>query len=334
MEASDTDISGWQLRATEDGIQILDSILWLDARFTRDLSFLSSACCLSGRTEARVISTEETVKLLAINNIKLNALICPYNQIVSLGQLRMELLPSGAGLGAASLWVEQRQGTLLYAPQLQPQKTGITRLMQLKHADTLVLGARHPFPAHHHPSRKKEKDRLLQALQQCMAQGEYPIILCEPYAVAQEICRFLAEHGIEPAVHKSIYRINQIYGMYGSDLGAYSLLHKRLREKKVLILPLSTYSKPIDRKPLPDGPIFCVEESLQQTSWPDLRRPVAERFFISSSGDGRELKSIIQSVSPREVFVSGPYAKQYAEELSTQKLPIHALYPSHLPTLF
>jgi hypothetical protein len=61
---------------------------------------------------------------------------------------------------------------------------------------------------------------------------------------------------------------------------------------------------------------------------------VAERFFISSSGDGRELKSIIQSVSPREVFVTGPYAKQYAEELSTQKLPVQALYPSHLPTLF
>ena len=157
MEASETDISGWQLRATEDGIQIRDSILWLDARFTRDLSFLSSACCLSGRTEARVITTEETVKLLAINNIKLNALICPYNQIVSLGQLRMELLPSGTGLGASSLWVEQRHGSLLYAPQLQPQKTGITRVMQLKPADTLILGARSPFPAHHHASRKKRR---------------------------------------------------------------------------------------------------------------------------------------------------------------------------------
>jgi hypothetical protein len=77
-----------------------------------------------------------------------------------------------------------------------------------------------------------------------------------------------------------------------------------------------------------------VEESTLQTSWPDLRRPVAERFFISSSGDGRELKSIIQSVGPREVFVTGPYAKQYSDELSTQKLPVHALYPSHLPTLF
>jgi len=334
MEASDTDISGWQLRATEDGIQIQDSILWLDARFTRDLSFLSSACCLSGRTEARVITTEETVKLLAINNIKLNALVCPYNQIVSLGQLRMELLPSGTGLGAASLWVEQRQGSLLYASQLQPQKTGITRQMQLKAADTLVLGARSPFPAHHHQSRKKEKERLLQALQQRIAQGEYPVILCEPYAVAQELCRFLTDHGIEPAVHKSIYRINQMYGIYGSDLGSYSLLHKRLREKRVLILPLSRHGKPTDRRPLPDGPIFCIEESSQQPSIPDLRRPAAERFFISSSGDGRELKTIIQSVSPRVVYVTGPYAKQYADELSTPRLPVQALFPSHLPTLF
>lgn len=334
MEASDTDISSWHLRATEDGIQIRDSILWLDARFTRDLSFLSSACCLSGRTEARVITTEETVKLLAINNIKLNALICPYNQTVALGQLKMELLPSGTGLGSASLWVEQRHGSLLYAPQLQPQKTGITRVMQLKQADTLVLGARSPFPAHHHASRKKEKERLLQAVQERLAQGEYPVILCEPYAIAQEICKYLAEHGIEPAVHKSIYRINQIYAMYGSDLGSFHLLHKRLRDKKVLILPGSNLTRAVDRRPLPDGPIFCIEESPQLPSSPDLRRPVAERFFMSSYGDARELKSIIQTVNPREVLVSGPYAKQYAEELSSSKLSVEAIFPSHLPNLF
>ncbi|MCX6130313.1 MAG: hypothetical protein NTX25_14775 [Proteobacteria bacterium] len=334
MEASESDISSWQLRATEDGIQIRDSILWLDARFTGDLSFLSSACSLNGRTGARVITTEETAKLLALNHIKLNALICPYNQTVALGQLRMELLPSGAGLGGASLWVEQRHGSLLYAPQLQAQKTGMTRVMQLKPADTLILGAHTPFPANHHSSRRKEKERLLLAVQNRLAQGEFPLILCEPFAVAQEICKLLTDAGIEPAVHKSIDRINRIYELYGSDLGSYSLLHKRLKAKHTLILPVSNPAHAISRLPLPEGPIFYIEDSPQLTTWPDLRRGVAERFSISSGCDARELKTVIQTVKPREVLVTGPYAKNYADELSTAKVPVTALFPSHLPTLF
>lgn len=333
MEANDTETTGWRLRPTEDGIQIHDSILWLDARFTGDLSFLSSAHFLSGRTSSRVITTEETVKLLAINSIKLNALVCPYNQLISIGQLKLELLPSGAALGGASLYVETRQGSLLYAPQLQAHKSGTTRTMQLKAADTLILGARTPFPAHHHPSRKKEKDRLLQAISSQIARGEYPLIFCEPFAVAQELCKSLSEAGLPLAVHKSIYRINKVYEHYGSDLGTYSLLHRRLREKKIIILPLHAH-KSQQQRPLPEGPIFCVEESPVQLTQPDLMRGVEERFVISSSCDARDLRAMIQTVDPREVFFTGAYARQYETELSSSKYPVRALFPSHLPVLF
>ncbi len=333
MEANDTETTRWRLRPTEDGIQVDDSILWLDARYTGDLSFLSSAQLLSSRTQSRVITTEETVKLLAINSIKLNALVRPYNQLVSIGQLRLELLPSGAALGGASLMVETRQGTLLYAPHLQPHKTGTTRTMQLKQADTLILGAHTPFPSHHHPSRKKEKERLLQAVSNQLAQGAHPIILCEPYAVAQELCKSMAEAGIPLAVHKSIYRINKIYEFYGSELGPYSLLHRRLRDKKVIIWPLPTSKTGVQRL-LPEGPLFCVEDSISTSSFPDLMRTVAERFIISSGCDGRDLKSIIQTVDPREVYFTGPYARQYETELSSSKYPVRALFPSHLPLLF
>jgi hypothetical protein len=335
METNETGTTGWRLRPTEDGIQISDSILWLDARFTGDLSFLSSAHCLTGRTEARVITTEETVRLLGINHIKLNALVCPYNQVIALGQLKMELLPSGAALGGASLYVETRQGTLLYAPQLQAHKTGITRTMQLKSADTLILGARTPYPAQHHPSRKKEKDRLLQAVQAYIARGDYPVILCEPFAVAQELCKLFAGADIPLAVSKSIYRINKVYEQYGSELGGYSLLHRKLREKKLVLLPLEKPSvRANSGRPLPEGPLFCVEESVVQNTHPDLMRPVNERFIISSSCDGRDLKSIIQTVEPREVYFTGPYAKQYELELASSKIPVQALFPSHLPVLF
>ncbi len=334
MELSGTDTGNWRLRQTEDGIQVDDSILWLDARFTGGLSFLSSAHGLSGRTDAKVITTEETLKLLAINNIKLNALVRPYNQPISIGQLRLELLPSGAALGGSSLYVETRAGSLLYAPQLQAHKTGITRTMQLQPADTLILGANTPFPEQNHPSRKKEKERLLQAVQAYVERGEYPVIFCEPYAIAQEISKLLSEAGIPLAVHKSIYRIHKIYEMYGSELGSYNLLHRRLREPHVMIVPMQPTSRKIGQTPLPEGPIFTIEESINEETPVDLVRPIVERFVIGSTCDARDFKSVIQAVHPREVYFTGPYAKQYAAELKSSKYSVHALHPSHLPALF
>jgi hypothetical protein len=223
---------------------------------------------------------------------------------------------------------------MLYAPHLQAQKTGITRIMQLQPADTLILGANSPFPEQNYPSRKKEKDRLLQAVLAYVARGEYPIIMCEPYAVAQEIAKLLSEASLPLAVHKSIYRINKVYEMYGSDLGTYHLLHRRLRDPHVIILPWShSPKKPAQALSL-EGPIFSIEESLYEHALLDLQRPVVERFIIGSSCDGRDLKSVIQAVRPKDVYFSGPYAKQYAVELRSTKFHVHSLYPSHLPSLF
>lgn len=334
MQANETDIASWRLRPTEDGIQLSDSILWLDARFTTDLSFLSSASGLSGRTPSQVITTEETCRLLTMNRIQLNALICPYNQTISIGPLRLELLPSGAGLGAASLYIETPNGNIMYAPKLQPQKTGVSRMMQLKSAETLVLGAHTPYPPHHHPSRKKEKDRLLQTVQAYLERGLFPVIICDPYAIAQEICKFLVEAGIELAVARSIYSINKVYEDAGIEIGPYALLHRKMREPRVLVIPSMFVKKAA--QPLPPGPIFCIDESPHQQIQVDLLRPAAERFLISQTCDARELKTIIQTVAPEEVLITGPYAKQYASELGSLRLQgkIEALFPSHLPTLF
>jgi hypothetical protein len=334
MQANETDIASWRLLPTEDGIRLSDSILWLDARSTAELSFLSSASGLSGRSSSQVITTEETSRLLGMHRIPLNALICPYNQTISIGPLNLELLPSGAGLGAASLYIKTPAGDILYAPKLQPQKTGISRTMQLKNAETLVLGAHTPFPPHHHPSRRKEKDRLLHTVQDYLKNGQFPVILCDPYAIAQEICKFLAEAGIELSVARSIYSIHKIYEEYGSDLGPYALHHRKMREPRVFVIP-STLAKK-SALPLPAGPIFCIDESPHQQIQVDLLRPAAERFLISQTCDARELKTIIQTVDPNEVFITGPYAKQYASELASLKtqVKIEALFPSHLPTLF
>ena len=105
--------STMQVKQTDDGLHLANSILWLDAQDSGDLSFLSAASTTFHPKVPQVIATEETIKILEAFRKKPNALKCQYNRPFSIGRLRIELLPSGSVLGGASLFVETDQGKLL-----------------------------------------------------------------------------------------------------------------------------------------------------------------------------------------------------------------------------
>jgi putative mRNA 3-end processing factor len=324
-----------QVRQTEDGLHLTDSILWFDSRGSGDLSFLSSAASREHPKVPQVIATEETVKILEAYRKKPNALVCQYNRPFSIGRLKMELLPSGCVLGGASLYVETDKGRLLYAPQLLPQRVPTVRQMQLKRANTLILGVTHPDPHAAMPNRKKEKERLLETVRQYVAAGEYPVILCEPVATAQEITKLMTESGVPLAVHDAIFRVNTVYEAYGSPLGEYSRYSRKHTKRKVALFPLPRAGSGTLRAPLPDGPILVVEDTLEAMTQPGAAfRTIAARFHIASTCDGPEIREIIAAVNPRELYVFGPYAKRYVDELSDVCSVVRPLFPNDQPTLF
>lgn len=323
-----------RVRSTEDGLHLADSILWFDSRGSGDLSFLSSADVADKKPDVpQVIATEETVKILEAYRKRPNALVCQYNRPFSIGRLKMELLPSGSVLGGASLYVETEKGRLLYAPQLQTQRIATVRQMQLKRANTLILGAFNPDPNAVMPTRKKERERLLEVVKKYLAEGSFPTILCKPVAIAQELTKLFSDEGIAVAVHSTIFRINKVYEACGSQLGNYTHFSKRSQSKnRVLLMPLP--AKPGSVTKIPDGPILVVEDTIMDQSVPStLKRPI-ERFYLSSGCDGAELREIIAAVNPKELYFFGPYAKRYVEELKGTAPKIKPLFPDDQPTLF
>src|SRR5690606_39136062 len=116
-------------------------------------------------------------------------------------------------------------------------RVATVRQMQLKKAHTLIIGAYHSDPNGSFPNRKKEKDRLIRSIKRAIKKKEYPVILCQPIATAQEITKFLADEGIPVAVHSTIYRVNKVYEEYGSRLGDYTMYSPKYTKEKVLIFP-------------------------------------------------------------------------------------------------
>lgn len=320
-----------KIRQTDDGLHLDGSILWLDSNASGELSFLSSAIQGDTPDVPQVIATEETIKLIETKRKRPNALVCQYNRPFSIGKLKMELLPSGNVLGGASLYVESDKGRILYAPQLQTQKIATVRQMQLKKAQTLILGAFHPDPNMAMPNRRREKDRLLTVVKRFLASGEIPTILVPPLSTAQELTKWLTDHEIPVICHRSIYKLNRVYEAYGSALGDYTLYNpKNHRRSRVLLMPIE--EKRI-RRQTPVGPTISIEETFS-VNGSDVYRESEDRFFMSSTSDGRELREVIAAVSPKEVFVFGPYAKSYAQELKSTCKSVKPLYSNDQPSLF
>jgi len=321
------------IKQTEDGLHLDDSILWFDSRYNGELSFLSSATYNFQSRVPQVIATEETVKILEAYKKKPNALICQYNRPFSIGRLKMELLPSGTVLGGASLYVETEKGRLLYAPQLQPHRIDTVRKMQLKRAHALVLGAFHPDPHAQMPSRKKERERLIEAVNAHIAKGDYPVIICEPVPTAQEITKLLTDHNIPVAVHDAIYRVNSVYENYGSKLGKHTR-HSKHTKNKVIVFPLPNKRTMRLGTKFPEGPLLYVEDTMEETIPPSALSSVSDRFFMGSSCDGAELKEVVSAVKPKELYILGPYAKRYFKEFTGLCPKIEPLLINDQPTLF
>lgn len=322
-----------QVRQTDDGLHLADSILWFDSQSGGELSFLSSAITPQQPKVPQVIATEETIKILEAYRKKPNALVCQYNRPFSIGRLKMELLPSGCVLGGASLYVETDKGRLLYAPQLQTHRIPTVRQMQLKKAHTLILGASHPDPFTPLPNRKKEKERLLEAVRKHIAGGQYPVILCEPVSIAQELTKMLTDEGIAVAVHDAVFKVNKVYESFGSKLGEYTRVSRRHTKQKVVLLPLPGRRTYLNVAGFGDAPVLSVESTVEPVPLDDPAE-VHGRFIISPTCDGPEVKEVVSLVAPKELYIFGPYAKRYVEGLQGAAPIIRPLFVNDQPTLF
>lgn len=322
-----------QVQQTDDGLRLANSILWFDSERLGELSFLSSAISVQHPKVPQVIATEETIKILETYRRRPNALVCQYNRPFSIGRLKMELLPSGCVLGGASLYVEVDKGRLLYAPQVQTHRVPTVRQMQLKKAHTLVLGAFYPDLATALPNRRKEKERLLDTISRYVSLGKFPVIFCDPVSIAQELTKTLSDEGIAVAVHDAVFKIHKVYESFGSKLGEYTRLSRRHTKQKVILLPLPNRRTQINASGFAGSPIISIEPTLEVPPH-DESVQIDERFVISTSCDGPEIKEIISLVSPKELYIFGPYAKRYVENLGSIAPHVRPIFANDQPTLF
>ncbi|MEO6777655.1 MAG: hypothetical protein ABI437_31690 [Kofleriaceae bacterium] len=132
-----------------DGVHLTGTPIWCDARRRRDVCFVSAADRVTAAEHGQLIATPITLALVAPRaggGLGAGHLAVPWRRPFTLGTLRLELLPSGRGLGAAALHVDSRGRTVLYAG---PVRTTADRdAAEVRTSDAVVVAA--PFGELHH----------------------------------------------------------------------------------------------------------------------------------------------------------------------------------------
>src|SRR6185295_17983639 len=173
------------------GVQIAGTVIACDAAVGTDLVFLSHAPALGvnarralprlGGGRRQVLTTDLTLALLgpAGDRLKAHALPAAYGRPFGLGDLRLEMFPSGFMPGAAAS-------------------------SEVRAADSLCIDATFGSEALAFPPRAQALADVGAAVRRVLGDGRTPVVLVDPVAIAVDVGAALAADRIGLFAHRSI----------------------------------------------------------------------------------------------------------------------------------
>jgi len=202
------------------GVRMSDTVVTCDGWASTDLLFLSHAPVLSphgrrglpavGRGRRQLLATDATLTLLGPvgDRLRPHALLAPLGRPFALGDLRLEVVSSGHLPGAASLLSDKAGRRLLYAG---PIGDGA----DLRTAHAVCLDARWTGSGPAVPARSEAEAAVCAAAADRL-EGQAPVLLIDPPALAPAIAQVLADAGLAVRAHRKIL---EAFGVYRRALG-------------------------------------------------------------------------------------------------------------------
>jgi putative mRNA 3-end processing factor len=192
------------------GVRIAGTVIACDAAAGTELVFLSHATAFGvharralprlGGARRQLLATEQTLALLGPvgERLKAHALPAGYGRPFGLGDLRLEMFPSGFMPGAASLLCERDGRRIVYAGPIGPGPGDV------RAADALCVDATFGDESFAFPTRAQALAEVGRAVRDVLARGDAPVVLVDPVAIAMDIGAALAADRIGLAAHRSI----------------------------------------------------------------------------------------------------------------------------------
>lgn len=274
-----------------------------------------------GRTgHGQLIGTPLTLGLLGCAGE--GNLAVPIRKRFTLGTLRLELIPSGRGLGAAALYVDgvglvaagpgrtARGGhTVLYAGAVRTTTGGAGDPAEVRSCDALVVGAPFGEPHHVFPSLTKVIDQTCSWARAQLADDKRPVLFVDSALDGLEVALRLAEAGVAIAAGRPIREAAARAG------GAVALppISSPGKEPRAVLWLDSDHAGVL--KALA-GKRFAT--ALASGRALDSATGYDAAFPWAHAADRKQLLAWIESANAREIYVTGTCADSIAEVLGAR----------------
>lgn len=285
-----------------NGIRISDSNLYLDAKKRTVLSFVSHAHSDHARRHDQVLATPATLSLMRLRQRKIHALALPYHQYFDIGDLHLELLPSGHMLGSAQILIERNGTRLIYTGDFKPGKNRTAEALEVRQANILIMESTFGAPQFIFPKEWEIIERLAKFIDNCFRSGIVPVVMGYALGKSQEALKILGELDFHISIHPSLAPIVQVYEQHGIQFKNYQIYQgEDLRERVLLVPPHLARSHVVTK--------IWRTRKLVLTGWavdPDAKYRYAadEALPYSDHADFNQLIQFVHQVQPEKVFIT------------------------------
>jgi hypothetical protein len=303
-----------------DGVHVLGTAVWCDARRARAVCFVSSADRTGRAGHGQLIATAETLALLGAHDD--SHLAAPTGRPFTLGTVRLELIRSGWCVGAAALLVDAGH-RVLYAGAVAPGGTGLGGAAEMRRCDTLVVAA--PYGAAHHAFTGGAGD-VVDFARRTIKAGAVPVVLVTSAVKGLDVVAALDAAEIPSAGHRAIVEAARRVGTAGTELS----VKRTVARGRALVWLVSDQARLTAalggakaKVALASG--LAVEKDVVRELGVDTAIP------WSAAADRAGLLDYIRRSGAAEVAVTGAYADEIAAALGPHA---RRLGPHRQMTLF
>ena len=287
-----------------DGVHLTGTSIWCDARRGKGVWFVSSLERVDraqrvalARGVGQLIATDATIAML--QRAGSGDLSAPYRQRFTLGTLRLELVPSGRGLGAAALLADDAGRRVLYAGSVRTVTGGLGEPGEVRACDAVVIGAPYGEPRHVFPAIDDVAAQLLAWVREQHALAKKPVLFVDTVLDALEIASRLASPELAPILRPAAAR-------------EIAIIAKRLGKVPRFVAPSKT-----------PRVYVCVDGDRAGAIEAAGNRPITAlvsgraidgpdgcdaAFAWAGAAGHKDLLGWIDATAAREVFVTGPCA--------------------------
>jgi putative mRNA 3-end processing factor len=300
-------------------IHLSDSILWMDSKQRRELSFVSHAHGDHIARHQRSIATEATARLMQHRLGRLaEVLTVPYFQPFDLGLLRLELYPAGHVLGSAQLLVVRGGRRIVYTGDMSLSEPLTAEPARIVPCDVLVLESTFGNPRYRFPPRQESLARLEEFVRQTIAEDSVPVVLAYALGKSQEVIRYLGDRGLPLRAPTAVCNLAQVYRQAGCPLPPVARFEGAVFPGEVLLIPPHLHRshtvRRLPRKRLAVLTGWAVDEGTRFRYGADVAIP------LSDHADFDQLVRYAEESGARQIYTVHGFAEELADALGELRM--------------